>query len=451
MEGTSFKTRQENLLELVPEGVVLVSGGDHKQKSNDTEFPFRIHSDFKYLLGFDEPQTLLVITKNELGVVRRHLFLRTKDAFSEMWMGLRLGVDKAKELLTVDETYPIGEMEEKLPDLMAGHKNLYFDFFDNDLRSIALNATKTVAGRRKAKVHKPLSWHDSRNILGTLRLVKDENEITALKQAMVLTEVGHKLAMAKTAPGVNEKEINNLLTFIFSQGEGEGPAYDSIVAGGKNALILHYIDNNKNLNDGDLLLIDAGSQLNTYASDITRTFPVNGKFSTPQAEIYTMVLDSQKTAFSLMKNGNTLSEIHEATSKSLLRSLIESKIINGSFDENWEKGSIKKYYPHGTGHWLGLDVHDTCPYLDDNLNDIQLAPGMIFTCEPGLYFPQDDQDIPEHYRGIGIRIEDDILMTEQGHENLSRSIPKEIKEVEEACNADPNTIIQKLPSLPLFL
>lgn len=450
MEETSFKTRQENLLELIPEGVVLVNGGDFKHKSNDTEFPFRIHSDFKYLLGFDEPQTLLAITKNDKGVVRRHLFLRTKDAFSEMWMGLRLGVDKAKEILTVDETYPISELNEKLPEILSGHKNLYFDFFDNKLRDLALKATQTLASRRKVKAFKPLSWHDSRDILGTLRLTKDEAEISAIKQAMLLTEVGHRLAMAKAEPGVNEKEINNLLTYIFSQEQGEGPAYDSIVAGGKNALILHYIDNNQSLKDGDLLLIDAGSQLNTYASDITRTFPVNGKFSQAQADIYTMVLDSQKTAFSLMKNGNTLSEIHEATSKSLLRSMIEAGIIQGSFEENWEKETVRKYYPHGTGHWLGLDVHDMCPYLDENLEDIKLAPGMIFTCEPGLYFPEHDHDIPDAFRGIGIRIEDDILMTEQGYENLSRTIPKEIKEVEEACQADPKSILSKLPSAPLF-
>ncbi|CAM9928234.1 unnamed protein product, partial [Chrysoparadoxa australica] len=232
MIETSFKTRQENLLELIPEGVVLIAGGDYKQKSNDTEFPFRIHSDFKYLLGFDEPQTLLAITKNDKGVVRRHLFLREKDDFSEMWMGLRLGLEKANELLAIDEAYPITKVEETLPTILEGHKNLYFDFFDSSLRDQALKATQSLSMRRKAKIHKPLSWHDSRNILGTLRLYKDQTEIYALKQAMVLTEVGHRLSMAKAAPGVNEKEIENLLTFIFSQGQGEGPAYDSIVAGG---------------------------------------------------------------------------------------------------------------------------------------------------------------------------------------------------------------------------
>lgn len=451
MDGTSFKTRQENLLELISEGAVLVSGGNYKQKSHDTDYPFRIHSDFKYLLGFEEPETLLVMTKNSSGVVRRHLFLRSKDPLMEMWMGKRLGVEKAKDILTVDETYPVSKIEETLPSILHGHKNLYFDLFNSELCELVTKTTKKLCNKRKEKAFKPLSWHSVRDLVGTLRLYKDQNEISAIKKAAQLTEVGHRLAMAKTKPGINEKEISDLLGYIFSQGEGEGPAYDSIVAGGENALILHYIENNQDLQKGDLILIDAGAQLNTYASDVTRTFPVDGKFTEAQKEIYSIVLESQKTAFSVMKNGSNLTDIHNATSQSLLRSLINHKIVKGEFEENLEKGTIKKYYPHGTGHWLGLDVHDMCPYYDSHLEDIKLAPGMIFTCEPGLYFPPTDSEIPPQYRGIGIRIEDDILMTKEGYENLTRSIPKEIKEVEEACQADPKSILSKLSSLPLLV
>lgn len=446
MQSTSFKSRQENLLELISEGAILIHGGDLKQRSHDTEFPFRIHSDFKYLLGFDEPGTFLVITKNEEGKVRRHLFLRDKDPLMEMWSGKRLGVERAKEILTIDEAYRLEKLSETLPEILVGHKNLYFDFFNVELRDLALKTTETLALRRKAKIHKPLSWHDSRFILGKLRLIKDQNEIMALRKGMELTDLGHRMAMAKASEGVNEKEIENLLNFVFSQESGEGPAYDSIVAGGVNALILHYIENNQALKKGDLLLIDAGAQYNTYATDVTRTFPVSGKFSAAQAEVYTMVLEAQKTAFGLMKKGNTLAQIHEATSKSLLRSMIDADIIKGDFDQCYEEGVHRKYYPHGTGHWLGLDVHDMCPYLDEDLNDITLNEGMVFTCEPGLYFPENDPNIPMAFRGIGIRTEDDILMTKDGFENLSRSIPKEIKEVEEACSVDFKSLLEKLPS-----
>jgi Xaa-Pro aminopeptidase len=263
-----------------------------------------------------------------------------------------------------------------------------------------------------------------------------------------------RAAMALSQPGVNEKEINTLLTYLFNQEQGEGPAYDSIVAGGENALILHYINNNMTLKEGDLLLIDAGAQVNTYASDVTRTFPVNGKFTEAQAELYSLVLDSQKAAMAHMKIGNTLGSIHLETSKALATSLKDAGILSGSLDEIMETGSYRTYYPHGTGHWLGLDVHDESPYLidegNDTLSDVSLEEGMAFTCEPGLYFPADDKNVPSKWRGIGIRIEDDLIMNESGFTNITSSIPKEIKEVEEACQGDLKSILNKLETLPLM-
>ena len=290
--------------------------------------------------------------------------------------------------------------------------------------------------------------------MGELRLVKDQSEIQAMKKAAKLTDVGMRAAMALSRPGVNEKEINTLLTYLFNQEQGEGPAYDSIVAGGENALILHYINNNMTLKEGDLLLIDAGAQVNTYASDVTRTFPVNGKFTEAQAELYSLVLDSQKAAMAHMKIGNTLGSIHLETSKALATSLKDAGILSGSLDEIMETGSYRTYYPHGTGHWLGLDVHDESPYLidegNDTLSDVCLEEGMAFTCEPGLYFPADDKNVPSKWRGIGIRIEDDLIMNESGFTNITSSIPKEIKEVEEACQGDLKSILNKLETLPLM-
>jgi Xaa-Pro aminopeptidase len=444
MEATSFRNRIEALAELMQTGAAIIPSAQYVQKSNDTDFPFRQDSNFKYLVGFNEPNCRLVIVKREDQSVQSHLFLRDSDPFMEMWAGKRMGAEMAKEVLSVDYTYPIASFTEELPNILKDAPRAYFDLFDTQIHSQVLGATRTLLSQRKAKTRKPTQWQHLIPLVGKLRLKKDQNEILALKAACELTNIGHRGAMALAKPDLNEKVIANFLTSAFSSAQGEGGAYDHIVAGGSNALILHYIENNAALVDGDLLLIDAGAQLNTYASDVTRTFPVNGKYSSAQAELYTIVLESQKSALSQAANGRTLGDIHKEACKVLLHGLIDNGILKGSFDENMEKETFKKYYPHGTGHWLGLDVHDNCPYLDENQEDIKLEPGMVFTCEPGLYFPKNDPDVSVHWQGEGIRIEDDILMTEKGPENLTRMIPKEIKEVEEACRQDPAEFIQKL-------
>jgi len=449
IESTAFKTRQSNLLDAIAEGVFLFPSADYVTKSHDTEFPFRQNSHFKYLLGFNEPNCLLVLKKTHSGEHETVLFLREKDPFMEMWAGERTGTAKATDLLTIDKAYDISQLKEKLSDLLAGHKNIYFDLQNTSLSGLVKSATATLNAQRKRKVHKPNSWHDSTNAIGMLRLYKDQNEILAMKKAAALTNTAHRAAMAMAAPGVNEKDINTLFNFLFSQGDGSGAAYDSIIAGGKNALTLHYINNNKDLKDGDLLLIDAGSQVNLYASDVTRTFPINGQFTTAQKEIYSLVLNAQKTALAFAKAGVSLKDIHLETCRSLSKGMLELGILKGSLDEVMDKESFKAYYPHGTGHWLGLDVHDQSPYLDDNLEEIKLASGMTFTCEPGLYFPEHDANVPQAFKGIGIRIEDDILVTDSGLENLTNSIPKEIKEVEEACQRDLKSVLSGSTFLPL--
>ncbi len=451
---TDFKSRQEKLLGRIDHGAFIIPSAKLKTKSNDTEFPFRQNSFFKYFVGFDEDNALLVLKKERDGSIRRFLFVEPKDPTLEMWAGIRLGKERALELLEVDETYDNTDIEEKLPHILSGVSELYFNHYDLESREMVLKASQTLSRQRKNKSPKPHSWKHSLPLMGELRLVKDQSEIQAMKKAAKLTDVGMRAAMALSQPGVNEKEINTLLTYLFNQEQGEGPAYDSIVAGGENALILHYINNNMTLKEGDLLLIDAGAQVNTYASDVTRTFPVNGKFTEAQAELYSLVLDSQKAAMAHMKIGNTLGSIHLETSKALATSLKDAGILSGSLDEIMETGSYRTYYPHGTGHWLGLDVHDESPYLidegNDTLSDVCLEEGMAFTCEPGLYFPADDKNVPSKWRGIGIRIEDDLIMNESGFTNITSSIPKEIKEVEEACQGDLKSILNKLETLPLM-
>ncbi len=450
MIETDFLNRQNRLLDLVGGGVVIVPGASLVQKSHDTEFPFRQNSDFKYLTGFKEPDATLVLSKNEDGEIKRILFLQEKNPEMEMWTGIRLGSEKAPEVLPIDEAYPNHELGRRLGEILSGHQKCTFNLFNNDLRNLMAKTVKGINSRGKAKLHRPLNWQHLSPYIGKMRLQKESSEILAMKQAAKLTEVGHRAAMALANPGINEKQINELLTYLFSQENGEGAAYDSIVAGGENALILHYINNNCALNDGDLLLIDAGAQVNTYAGDVTRTFPVNGKFTSAQRDLYQIVLDAQKNAFGHMKKGVSLSDIHEHTCRSLCQSLIDAKILKGTLDENMESKSFRKYYPHGTGHWLGLDVHDQSPYLDEDLNDVLLDEGVTFTCEPGLYFPHGDRDVPKEWQGLGIRIEDDILMTNEGPENLTRAIPKEVKEVEEACQATLDTVLEKLSSKPLL-
>jgi len=446
METTSFESRIHALGDLMETGLAIIPASQFAQKSNDTDFPFRQDSNFKYLLGFNEPDCQFVLVKKKDGSLERHLFLRDSDPFMEMWAGRRLGVEKATDLLAVDKAYPISTFSDELPNLMKGAHTTYFDLLNPQVHQDVLKATKNLLSQRKAKVHKPTNWKHITPMLGKLRLIKDQNEIKAMKAASELTNLGHRGAMALAAPGVNEKVLANFLTSAFTSGNGEGGAYDHIVAGGQNALILHYIENNQNLKDNTLLLIDAGAQLNTYASDVTRTFPVNGKYTSAQADLYTLVLEAQKSALAQAANGKSLTDIHKEACKVLVHGLMDHGILKGSVDENLEKETYKKYYPHGTGHWLGLDVHDNSPYLDEELQDIKLAPGMVFTCEPGLYFPPNDPAVPTHWKGEGIRIEDDILMTKKGSENLTRMIPKEIKEVEEACAQDPKIFLEKLYS-----
>lgn len=438
MSENIYNTRRKKLLEMMEDGIAVIASATYQHKSNDTEFPFRQNSNFRYLTGLTEADSALILSKKN-GKTKEIIFVRPKDEIAEMWAGKRLGPQKASELLGTDEGHSIEELDKVLEENLPGHTNLYIHL--SERTDIADRARKICASLfHKKRAHKELPPATIKNIaqlVERMRFIKDETEISQMREAMIVTDRAHRAAMALSKPGVTEQEVNALMTYLFMKGPTQGSAYDNIIAGGNNANCLHYIKNDEILNAGDLLLIDAGSELNGYATDITRTFPVSGKYTGIQKEVYDIVLESQLAAIELSKPGNNATMLHEKVSEILTQGLIDLKVLEGSVSSNIEQSNHRKYFPHGTGHWLGLDVHDQNPYLAEGTNDpMTFTKGCIFTIEPGLYFNNEFTNIPEELKGIGIRIEDNILITDNGYENLSHMIPKTTLEVEEACSVD---------------
>lgn len=436
MENTDYKGRRERLTDLLDGGIAIICSSEEKIRNFDAEYTFRQDSNLKYLLGINEPESILVLHKKD-DKYRETLFLREKNPLQEQWCGKRLGTEKALEIFELDTTYSIESLCEKLPDLIQGHEKIFFDIFsENSFNNKIKKAIKKVASSKRATFKLPQSFHNLRPLIGSLRLIKDQNEVALLKKAAHATAIGHKALMAYAKEGITEGQAKAFMEFLFKKHGGPEISYNSIVATGDNATILHYVENDTTLKNGDLLLVDAGNEYNCYASDVTRMIPVNGKFSEPQKELYQLVLDAQKSAISLASPGHTLTELHNRSIRVLTEGMIRLGLLKGDLEENIEKKTFHKYFPHGTGHWLGLDVHDECPY-SENGEAVVFRPGMVFTVEPGVYVPENDFEAPEKYRGIGIRIEDDILITDTGHINLTAMIPKEVSEVEAACNVDP--------------
>ncbi len=435
MDQAVYQRRRASLARTIGEGLAIVPAGTPKVRSHDTHFPFRQDSDFYYLTGFKECDAYLVMQISG-GQSRDILLVRPKNPKAEMWEGKRLGVEEARQRMGVDQSFPVHEFSRRLGEFMQGHRRVYFDLHDRNLMEKVLQACRQRDLRRRKKVFFPESFHRLNDVIGRMRLIKEDGEIELMKRAAAASDVAHRAAMAFASEGKNESEVQNLMDYLFRRHGAGGEAYASIVAGGANGLVLHYTANNAPLVAGDMLLIDAGAEVEYYASDVTRTFPVNGRYTSAQREIYNLVLAAQKAAFELARPGQTLAEMHRCASLTLIQGLVELKILVGKPEEILEKKEHRRYYPHGTGHWLGLDVHDQCPYLQADLEDVILAPGMAFTVEPGLYFPADDEKVPAAYRGIAVRIEDDLLITESGHQNLTAAIPKEVAQVEEACRRD---------------
>jgi len=436
-EMKMFQRHRERLLaELEKRGAAaVIPTATPKTRNNDCEYRFRPDSDFWYLTGFAEPEAVLVLLPGQAeGEAKRSvLFLRERDKEMEIWNGRRLGVERAAEVLGVDEAYPECELWERLPGLLKGYASILYPLgrdseFDRDLAE----CLGLLRRRARNDTLPPVELVDPLPLLHELRLYKDEDELEIMRRAAAVTAEAHVAAMAATAPGKQEYEIDALLEGTFRSRGGTGAAYANIVAGGANACILHYIENDMALQAGDLLLIDAGCEFDYYASDVTRTFPVDGTFSPEQRAIYELVLRVQKEAVAAVRPGVTYTAIHDRVVRELTAGLVELGLLEGEVDELVESGAFRRFYMHGTGHWLGLDVHDCGAYATID-GPRALSPGMVLTIEPGIYVAPDDEEVEERWRGIGVRIEDDVLVTAEGHENLTAAIPKELLEVEAAC------------------
>ena len=416
-----FEERRTRVLtQMQPNSVLLLFSEIEKRRNNDCTYPFRQDSYFWYLTGFNEPNAALLLLKTEQEE-KAIIFLRPRDPFLETWNGRRLGVEHAPQHLNVNEAYSIEEFVTVLPKILKNLTALYY------VPEIHTWGDKLVA-ESAVNFIEILDW---RPMLSEMRLIKSPNEIRLMQQAGQITALGHIKAMQTTRPNRFEYEIEGDILHEFNRHCARFPSYNSIVAGGNNACILHYTENDRPLNDGDLVLIDAGCEFAMYAGDITRTFPVNGKFSQPQREIYDLVLKAQKRAIKLLVPGNSIKQANDEVVRIKTQGLVDLGILKGDVDTLIEQQAYRQFYMHGLGHWLGLDVHDVGSYGQDKQRILEI--GMVITVEPGIYIAE-DADVPEQYKGIGVRIEDNLLMTEYGNKILTAAAPKEIADIENLMN-----------------
>lgn len=415
-----YKKRRERFAKQMEKNSVAVFfSAEQKVRSNDTEYPYRQESNFYYLTGFKEDNSVLVFEKKN-SETKIYLFVQKKDPLMELWSGKRLGEKAAKEIFSVDDIFTSEQFLIKAKEFLEEKTNLYYDF---KIQNKNLEQIKQL-GRNVIKLK------DAAVIVQNMRLLKSSAEIALIKKALSITKDAHHQAMKLSKRLTFEYELQAEIEYVFKKNGAYSDAYTTIVASGDNANTLHYIDNDKVLKKGDLILIDAGCEYNYYASDITRTIPVSGKFTQAQKELYAMVLDVEKKIIKMIKPKVLRSELQDEAEKLLCQGMIELGILKGELKKLLKDKAHKKYFPHGIGHYMGLDVHDQNPYKDNKGKEIPLKAGMVLTIEPGIYLPKDDKKVPKKYRGIGIRIEDDILVTKEGHENLSREIKKEIKDIE---------------------
>ena len=406
--------------QMQPNSALLLFSEIEKRRNNDCTYPFRQDSYFWYLTGFNEPNAALLLLKTEQAE-KTIIFLRPRDPLLETWNGRRLGVERAPQQLNVNEAYSIEEFSAVLPKILKNLTALYH------VPEIHTWGDKLVT-ESAVSFSEILDW---RPMLSEMRLIKSPNEIRLMQQAGQITALGHIKAMRTTRPNRFEYEIESDILHEFNRHCARFPSYNSIVAGGSNACILHYTENDRPLNDGDLVLIDAGCEFAMYAGDITRTFPINGKFSQPQREIYELVLKAQKRAIELLVPGNSIKQANDEVIRIKTQGLVNLGILNGDVDTLIEQQAYRQFYMHGLGHWLGLDVHDVGSYGQNKQRILEI--GMVITVEPGIYISE-DADVPEQYKGIGVRIEDNLLMTEYGNKILTAAAPKEIADIENLMN-----------------
>jgi Xaa-Pro aminopeptidase len=426
-EVSIYRSRRERLARAVGEGVAIVPTAPERPRNRDSHYPYRFDSYFYYLTGFTEPEATLVVVGGQ--APRTLLFCRERNEEREIWDGFRHGPDAARERFGFDEAHPAAALDEVLPRLLENQPALHYPIgADAEWDARVIRCLNAVRARSRAGVAAPERVQDVRAVLDDMRLLKDAHEAALMRRAGAIAAAAHRRAMQSARPGRNEYEIEAELLYEFRRNGAQFPAYSPIVAGGPNACVLHYVSNNMPLRDGDLLLIDAGCELDGYASDITRTFPVNGRFSGAQREVYELVLASQRAAMDKVRAGTAWNEPHDAAVRVLAQGMLDLKLLAGTLDTVLEKELYRRFYMHRTGHWLGLDVHDAGEYKREG-KWRSLVPGMVLTVEPGLYI-RAAADVPERLRDIGVRIEDDVLVREGGCEVLSAEAPKRIDDIE---------------------
>nr|WP_277754458.1 Xaa-Pro aminopeptidase [Rosenbergiella collisarenosi] len=431
----NYQQRRQALLKhMEPGSAALLFAAPEVTRSRDTEYLFRQSSDFWYFTGFNEPEALLILVKSDDHHNHSILFNRYRDPHAEVWFGRRLGQEAAIDKLGVDRALPWGELDQQLAQILNGLTTIYhasgeYPFADEKV-AVAL---KTLREGSRQNLKAPTTVVDWRPLVHEMRLIKDHEELAVLREAGRISALAHQRAMQQCQPGMYEYQLEGEIHHEFSRHGSRFPSYNTIVGGGDNACILHYTENESRLAAGDLVLIDAGCELKGYAGDITRTFPVNGKFSTAQRELYDIVLRALTTALTLFRPGTTIAEVTAAVIQIKVEGLVQLGILNGDVTQLIEEKAYRPYFMHGLSHWLGLDVHDVGSYGSADRTRV-LEPGMVLTVEPGLYIAP-DAEVPERYRGIGIRIEDDIVITATGNENLTEQVVKDPDAIEQLMQA----------------
>ena len=427
MDNTIYKKRRDNLSEILPNNsILLLPGADLQYRNADSAHAFRQESSFYYFSGFCEPSSLIAIVKSDK-VLSSIIFVPPKDKLKEIWDGYRAGPIGAVEDYMFDKAYDNNQIDSMMPDILNGSEQVLYSIgkkqgFDQKV------IDWTTSASSKDRHSKSINITDASSMIGNLRLIKDSHEIDLIKKACEISADAHIEAMKAVKEGDNEQTIESLYIHEFSKNGGRYPAYTPIVAGGESACVLHYVENDKDLKNNELLLVDAGCEYKMYAADITRTFPVGGKFSEEQLKVYEIVLKAMNAAIDSVKDGNSIMMPQEISEKVITEGLVEIGVLDGDPEELHKKGAYKDFYMHKIGHWLGLDVHDVGDYTEGD-DFMKFKPGMITTIEPGIYI-SNAMDVDNKWKGIGVRIEDDILVTTDGNENLTKKVPSDPHEIE---------------------
>jgi Xaa-Pro aminopeptidase len=427
---SEFARRRKQLMaQMEPNSIAIVPAAPERPRSRDTEYHYRQDSDFLYLSGFEEPQAVLVLIPG-----REHgefvLFVRERNREREIWDGYRAGPEGACSEFEADDAFPIDDIDEILPGLLEGKQRVYYSMGkDSEFDKHVMNWVNTIRAKVRSGATPPGEFLDLSHFLNDMRLFKSAAELRVMKEAGEISARAHVRAMKAAKQGVMEYQLEAEIMHEFQMSGARFPAYNSIVGGGKNGCILHYIENSAPLKNGDLVLIDAGCELDYYAADITRTFPVNGKFSPEQKALYEICLQAQLEAIAVAKPGNHWNDPHEATVRVITEGLVKIGLLEGDVSELIKSEAYKEFYMHRAGHWLGMDVHDVGDYKVGGEWRV-LEPGMVMTVEPGIYVAPDNERVAKKWRGIGIRIEDDVVITKDGNEVLTSDVPKTVAEIE---------------------